>query len=89
MNSKWLECVKNGDQIRQTHFRFRNNADHEAYINSIDQDSGAEDAIFDVYIFKLNSPQFKLVNRNQYGNGCDFIHEIIEYRVKNCFIPTK
>ena len=29
------------------------------------------------------------MNRSQYGNGCDFKHEIIEYRGNNCFIPTK
>ena len=27
---------------------------------------------------------FKIVNRSQYGNGCDFKHEIIEYRGNNC-----
>ena len=32
--------------------------------------------------------QINLVNRSQYGKGCDFEHEIIEYRGKNCFIPT-
>ena len=26
-----------GDQIRETHIRFRNNTEHEAYINSIDE----------------------------------------------------
>ena len=30
--------LKVGDQIRQTHSRFRNMDDFEAYINSIDQD---------------------------------------------------
>ena len=29
------------------------------------------------------------MNRSQYGNGCDFKHDIIEYRGNNCFIPTK
>ena len=30
-----------------------------------------------------------LVNRSQYGNGCDFKHEIIECQGTDCFIPTK
>ena len=41
------------------------------------------------YIYKINTPQFNKVNRSQYGNGCDFKHEILEYRGNNCFIPTK
>ena len=81
--------LKVGDQIRQTKIRFRNMDDFEAFINSIDQDYDSEDAIFNGYIYKLDTPQFKKVNRSQYGNGCDFKHEIIEYRGNNCYIPTK
>ena len=81
--------LKIGDQIRQTHVRFRNMDDYEAYINSIDQDYDSEDAIFSGYIYKLNTPQFNKVNRSQYGNGCSFDKIIIEYRGNNCYIPTK
>ena len=81
--------LKVGDQIRQTHIRFRNTNDYEAYINSIDQDYDSEDAIFNGYICKLDTPIYNKVNRSQYGNDCDFKHEIIEYRRNNCFIPTK
>ena len=63
--------------------------DFEAYINAIDEVYDAEDAIFNGYIYKLNTPQFNKVNRSQYGKGCDFKHEINEYRGNNCFIPTK
>ena len=38
--------LKIGDQIRQTHIRFRNISDYEAYINSIDQDYDSDDCIF-------------------------------------------
>ena len=41
------------------------------------------------FFYKLNAPQFNKVNRSQYANGCDFKHEIFEYRCENCFIPTK
>ena len=78
-----------GDQIRQTNFGFRKMDDFEAYINAIDKGYDAEDAIFNGHIYKINTPQFNKVNRSQYGNGCDFEHEIIEYRGNNCFIPTK
>ena len=78
-----------GDQIRQTHIRFRNISDYEAYINAIDQDYDSEDSIFNGYIHKISTPQFNKVNRSQYGNGCNFDEIIIEYRGNNCFIPTK
>ena len=41
-------------------------------INSINQDYNSEDAIFNGYIYKLNTLQFKKVNRSQFGNGCSF-----------------
>ena len=81
--------LKVGDQIRQIHFRFRNIDDYEAYINTIVEGYDAEDAIFYGHIYEINTPQFNLVNRSQYGNGCDFKHEFIEYRGNNCFLPTK
>ena len=81
--------LKNGDQIRQTDIRFRNIDDYEDYINAIDQDYESDDAICNGYIYTLNTPQFDTVNRSQYGNGCDFKHEIIEYHGNNCLIPTK
>ena len=77
------------DHIRRTHIRFRNITECESYINAIGQDYKSEDAIFDGYIYIINTPQYNLVNRNQYGNGDDFKHEIIEYRCNNCYIPTK
>ena len=42
--------LKVGDQIRQTHNRFRKMDDFESYINSIDERYDAEDAIFNGYI---------------------------------------
>ena len=81
--------IKVGDQIRQSNIRFRNMDDFEAYINSIDERYDADDCIFNGYIYKLDTPHFNKVNRRQYGNGCDFKQEIIEYRGNNCFIPTK
>ena len=80
---------KVGNQIRQTHIRFRNISDYEAYFKSIDEGYDAEDALFNSYNYEIDTRQFNLVNRSQYGNGCDFKHEIIEYRGNNCFTPTK
>ena len=70
--------LKVGDQIKQTHIRFRNISEYEAYINSIDQGYDAEDSIFNGYIYKINFSQFNLVKRIQFGNGCDCKQEIIE-----------
>ena len=80
--------LKVGGQIRQTHNRFRNIDDFESYINSIEEGYDAEDAIFNGYIYKINTPHLNKVSRSQYGNGCDFKHQIIEYRGNKCFIPT-
>ena len=81
--------LKVSDQTRQTHIKFRNMDDFEAYINAIDEGYDTQDAIFNGYVYKLDTPQFKKVNRSQYGNGCDFKHEIIEFRGDNCFISSK
>ena len=81
--------LKVGDQIRQTHTRLRNIEAYEAFINLIDEGYDAEDCIFSGYNYKINTPQFNLINRSQYGNGCDFKHEVIEHCGNNCFIPTK
>ena len=75
--------LSNGDLITETHIRFRNVDDFESYINSIGERYEAEDAIFNGCINKINTPHFILVNRSKYGNGCDFRHEIIEYRGNN------
>ena len=81
--------LKVDDQTCQTIIRFRNMDDYESYINSIDEGCDAEDAIFNVYVYKINTPHFNKVNRSQYGIGCDYKHEIIEYKGNICFIPTK
>ena len=81
--------LKVGNQIRQTHVRFRNMNDFAAYINSVDEGYDSDDCIFNGYNYKIDTPQFNKVKRSQYGNGCDFKHEIIENRGNNCFIPTK
>ena len=78
-----------GDQIRETHIRFRNITDYEAYIFAIDQDYESGDAVFDDDIYKINTPLLNLVNRSQYGTGCDFNYEVLENWGNNCFIPTK
>ena len=81
--------LKVNDQTKQIHIRYKNMDAFESYINKIDDGYDADDSIFNGYIYKIDTPIFNKVNRSQYGNGCDFKHEIIEYRGNNCFIPTK
>ena len=78
-----------GDQIIESNFRLRIITDYESHINALDKGYEAEDAIFNGCIYEIITPQFNLVNRSQYRNGCDFKHEMIEYRCNICFIPTK
>ena len=65
-----------GDQIRETHIRFRNITHFEHDINAIDKVYDADDAIFDGSIYKSNTPQFNLVKRSQYGIGCGFKQQV-------------
>ena len=81
----WLSI---GDQLRETRIRFRNNSDYEAFINAIDKDCEFEDATFNGYIYKIDTPQFNVADRSQYGNEFDFKHENIEYHGSNCFLLT-
>ena len=39
-------------------------------------------------MYKLNTPEFKKVNRSQYGRGADFKQDIVEYVGNKCYIPT-
>ena len=58
-----------GRQICQNHIRFRDINGYESYFNSSDERYDAEDAIFNGYIYRTNTPQFNLVNISQYVNG--------------------
>ena len=46
----------------KTNIRFKNMEDSENYINAIDIDYDSEDVIFTGYVYKLNTPHFKVVN---------------------------
>ena len=76
---KMVGELSHADHFHRTHIRFRNINDYESYINAIYQDYENEDAIFNGYIYKIDTPQFNLVNRSPYRIGCDFKHQTIEY----------
>ena len=78
-----------GEIEQKTNIRFKNVNDFENYINAIDNVGyDSEDVIFTGWLYKLNTPEFKKVNRSQYGRGTDFKQDIVEYIGNNCYIPT-
>ena len=40
------------------------------------------------WLYKLNTPEFFIVNRSQYGRITDFKQNIVEFIGNNCYIPT-
>ena len=72
----------------KTNIRFKNMDDFERYINAIDVDYDREDVTFTGYVYKLSTPQFKVVKRSAYGKGTNYMQEVVEYHGKNCYIPT-
>ena len=58
-----------GPVEHKTNIRFKIMDDFERYINAIDIDNDSEDVIFTGYVFKLDTPHFKVVRRSAYGRG--------------------
>ena len=78
-----------GEIEQKTNIRFKNFNDFESYINAIDNSGyDTEVVIFTGWLYKLNTPEFKKVNRLQYGRGTVFKHDFIEYIGNNCYVPT-
>ena len=78
-----------GEIEQKTNIRFKNVDDFESYINAIDNSGyDSDDVIFTGWLYKLNTPEFKKVNRSQYGRGTEFEQDIVEYIGNNCYIPT-
>ena len=77
-----------GPVEHKTNIRFKNMDDFERYINAIDIDYDSEDVTFTGYLYKLNTPHFKVVKRSAYGKGSNYMQESVEYHGQNCYIPT-
>ena len=78
-----------GEVEQKTNIRFKNVDDFESYINAIDSSGyDSEDVIFTERLYKINTPEFKKVNRSQYGRGTDFKQDIVAFMGNNCYIPT-
>ena len=74
-----------GPVEHKTNIRFKNMDDFERYINAIDIDYDSDDVIFTGYVYKLNTPQFKVVKRSSYGKGTNYMQEIVEYQGQNLY----
>ena len=78
-----------GEIEQKTNISFKNVDDFESYINAIDNSGyDSEDVIFTGWLYKLNTPELRKLNRSQYGRGTDFKQDIVEYVGNNCYIPT-
>ena len=78
-----------GEVEKKTNVRFKSVDDFETYIIAIDNGGyDSEGVIFTGWLYKLNTPEFKKVNRSQYGRGTDFKQDIVEYHGQNCHIST-
>ena len=77
-----------GPVEHKTNIRFKNMDDFERYIIAIDIDYDSEDVTFTGYVYKINTPHFKVVKRSAYGRSTNYMQEIVEYHGQNCYIPT-
>ena len=77
-----------GPVEHKTNIRFKIMDDFERYINAIDIDYDYDDVIFTGYVYKLNTPQFKVVKGSAYGKGTNHMQGIVEFCGRNCYIPT-
>ena len=88
-NFKMIGKLSVGDQIREIHIRSRNILYYERYNSAIDEGCDAEDSIFTGHIYTFSTPEFNVVSRSRYANGCHFKHQIIDYKGNNCYIPSE
>ena len=77
-----------GELEQKTNIRFKIVDDFETCINAIDISChDSDDVIFTGWLYKLNKPDCKKVNRSQDLRGTDFNQDIVEYIGNNCYIP--
>ena len=78
-----------GEIEQKTNFRSKKIDDFETFINAIERcGHDSDDVVFTGWLYKLNTPEFKKINRSQYGRGTDFEQDIVEYIGNNCNFPT-
>ena len=71
--------LNNGPIEHELNIRFKIIDDFESYINAIDIDYDSEDVTFTRYVFRLKTPQIKVVKRSAYGKGTNYMQKFAEY----------
>ena len=78
-----------GEIEQRTNIGFKNVYDFESYTNAIDNSGyDSENVIFTGWLYKVNTSDFKKVNRSQFGRGTDFKQDFVEYIGNNSYFPT-
>ena len=78
-----------GKLEQKTNIMFKNVDEFETYFFVVDSGGcDSEDVIFKRWLYILNTPDKKIVNRSLYARGTDFKQDIVEYIGNNCYNPT-
>ena len=77
-----------GEHKETTVMKFKKIQHFDSFDNNIDIDYDAVDKIFTVYLFKINTSEFKRVNRSDGRKRTDFEQDVAEVVVNNCHIAT-
>ena len=77
-----------GPVEHKTDIRFTNMDNFDSYKNAIDIDFDRKDVTFTGYVYKINTPQFKVVKKSAYGKDTNYMQDIVEYHGQNAYIPT-
>ena len=72
----------------QTYIRLKNMDELESFINAIAFDYDSTDVTITGNVYKIYTPQFKVVKRSAYAKSTDNMQEIGECYGQNCYIPT-
>ena len=51
--------------------------DFESYIDAIDVDYDSEDVTFTGYVYKVNTPKFKVVRRSSHAKGTNYMQKMM------------
>ena len=59
--------------------RFKNIGHYESYIFTIDKDYADDvDTIFTGQLYRVNTPEYNILSRSEYGKGTDFKINVVE-----------
>ena len=83
-----LGKMKTGLIEHKTNLRFKNMDNFESFINAVEIDYESHDVIFTGYIQKFTTHPFNAVKRSSYGEGTNYMNEIVERYGQNVFSPT-